>query len=190
VTIIFSTFSQNTAGGFGGAIDNYFAGSIVNVQDSILAGDSAPTGPEVNSGVNSQGHNLVGNTQGSYGWKSSDHLNPLKTNLGKLGNYGGPTQTVALLRGSPAIGNGIVADYPGTHTLITTDQRGRPRVIPPDIGAFQFTSGRLRMQVNTTAIGKFGKLDLRGAIDLANVLPGGHTITFSPTVFAGPRTSR
>ena len=41
---------------------------------------------------------------------------------------------MALLPGSAAIGHGIAADYPGTITPITTDQRGMPLDIPPDIG--------------------------------------------------------
>ena len=58
--------------------------------------------------------------------------------LAPLGNNGGPTQTMALLPGSPAIGAGVIADYPGTTTPITTDQRGEPLDSPnPDIGAFQ-----------------------------------------------------
>ena len=58
--------------------------------------------------------------------------------LAPLANNGGPTQTMALLPGSPAIGAGVIADYPGTTTPITTDQRGDPLDTPnPDIGAFQ-----------------------------------------------------
>ena len=58
--------------------------------------------------------------------------------LAPLGNNGGPTQTMALLPGSAAIGAGVIADYPGTTTPITTDQRGEPLDSPnPDIGAFQ-----------------------------------------------------
>jgi hypothetical protein len=58
--------------------------------------------------------------------------------LGTLGNYGGTTQTIPLLAGSPAIGAGVAVDYPGTSTPITTDQRGYgPRPASPDIGAFQ-----------------------------------------------------
>ena len=45
---------------------------------------------------------------------------------------------MALLAGSPAFGAGVIADYPGTTTPITTDQRGLPLDSPdPDIGAFQ-----------------------------------------------------
>ena len=56
-------------------------------------------------------------------------LNPL---LASLGNNGGPTPTMALLSGSPAIGAG--ASING----ITTDQRGFARPASgPDIGAYQ-----------------------------------------------------
>ena len=51
--------------------------------------------------------------------------------LAPLGDYGGPTQTMALLPGSPAIGAGTAV------AGITTDQRGEPLDSPPDIGAFQ-----------------------------------------------------
>jgi hypothetical protein len=48
--------------------------------------------------------------------------------LGTLGNYGGPTQTIRLLSGSPAIDTGDpsgCSDAQGR--LLTTDQRGYPR---------------------------------------------------------------
>ena len=47
-----------------------------------------------------------------------------------LQDNGGPTQTIALLPGSPAIGAG----QPG---VTTTDQRGQPRKAAPDIGAYE-----------------------------------------------------
>jgi hypothetical protein len=49
--------------------------------------------------------------------------------LGPLEDHGGPTLTMALLAGSPAIGAG--ADCPAT------DQRGHPRTPGCDIGAYQ-----------------------------------------------------
>jgi hypothetical protein len=54
--------------------------------------------------------------------------NPL---LAPLGDYGGLTQTMALLLGSPAIDAGVAV--PG----VTTDQRGTERDDHPDIGAFE-----------------------------------------------------
>ena len=60
--------------------------------------------------------------------------------LAPLGNYGGPTQTMPELPGSPAIGAGSVAlavDPQGNP--LTTDQRGLPRTTngAVNIGAFQ-----------------------------------------------------
>src|SRR5262249_35439278 len=49
-----------------------------------------------------------------------------------LGNFGGLSQTMALLPGSPAIGGGAA----GTG-IPTTDQRGQQRSGHVDIGAFQ-----------------------------------------------------
>ena len=52
--------------------------------------------------------------------------------LAPLGNYGGPTQTMALLPGSAALGAGVAL------AGVTTDQRGEPLDSPaPDIGAYQ-----------------------------------------------------
>ena len=51
--------------------------------------------------------------------------------LGPLANNGGPTQTMALLAGSPAIDAGVAING------VTTDQRGMPRTTPPDLGAYQ-----------------------------------------------------
>ena len=57
--------------------------------------------------------------------------------LAPLGNYGGPTQTMPPLPGSPAIGAGSVAD-----NNFSTDQRGYPRTQNGliDIGAVELQS--------------------------------------------------
>src|SRR5262249_17195519 len=107
-------------------------------------------------------------------------VNPM---LSPLGDYGGPTPTMALLPGSPAIGRG--ASGAG---IPTTDQRGLPLDFPnPDIGAFQ----TIPLVVNTTIDGTgspSGDLSLRQAVNLANALGGTEAITFDPTVFAAART--
>ena len=55
--------------------------------------------------------------------------------LGPLADDGGPTQTMALLPGSPAIGAGTAVSG------VTTDQRGQPLDTPtPDVGAYQAQS--------------------------------------------------
>jgi hypothetical protein len=138
-----STFTGNYAGFDGGAIDNFYNRFSVQVGDSILTGDScASVGPEFQNGVISLGHNLISETDSSFGWVNSDLVGtsgqPLAAMLASLGNYGGQTDTLALLPGSPAIGAGIATDYAGTTTPLLTDQRGYPLDSPnPDIGAFQ-----------------------------------------------------
>ena len=57
---------------------------------------------------------------------------PIDPLLAPLGDYGGPTQTMALLPGSPAIHAGS-ANIPGV-TIPTTDQRGESRTGGVDIG--------------------------------------------------------
>ena len=67
---------------------------------------------------------------------SGTQASPIDPLLGALADNGGPTQTHALLTGSPAIdaAGDCVADL-----SITTDQRGisRPQGTACDIGAFE-----------------------------------------------------
>ena len=186
------TISGNSAV-TGGGIANAGSGGVVNVGNTIVAGNTASTsGPDAQGAIVSLGHNLIGKTDGSTGWVSSDRTgtgaHPLDPLLAPLGYYGGPTQTMALLPGSPAIDAGGNALIPAG---VTTDQRGFSRVVngTVDIGAFEVQAQPLL--VNTTADGNTtppGQLDLRQAVNLANATPGNRTITFDPTVFATPKT--
>ena len=138
-TLTNCTVSGNSAVVNGGGLDNVVG--TVNIGNTIVAGNTATTsGPDALGSVASQGNNLIGETDGSTGWVGSDltgtiapPLNPL---LAPLGNYGGPTQTMALLPGSPAIDAGNNALIPAG---VTTDQRGLPRIVNGivDIGAFE-----------------------------------------------------
>ncbi len=138
--------SGNSSGNVAaGGLQNLFAGTVI-LTDTIVAGNtdySGQYGPgDISGQVVSGGNNLIG-TGGSGGLVNGvdgDIVLTSLTNLdlAPLGNFGGPTQTMALLSGSPAIAAGAIADYPGTTTPITTDQRGEPLDTPnPDIGAFQ-----------------------------------------------------
>jgi hypothetical protein len=85
--------------------------------------------------------NLIGDgtssglTDGVNGNQVGGAASPINPHLAPLANNGGPTQTMALLPGSPALGRGAAAG-PG---VPTTDQRGLPRPAagPVDVGAFQ-----------------------------------------------------
>jgi hypothetical protein len=103
----------------------------------------APTpGPNVDGTVTSNGHNLLGvatDATGFTGPGDQTGANPL---LAALADNGGPTQTMALTPGSPAIDAGVAAGA-------SFDQRGRPRTFDDpgvvnaatsdgtDIGAFE-----------------------------------------------------
>ena len=112
VSVISCTLAGNDAASYGGAIDNSRDAYEVNVEDSIFSGGTASIqGPEISNSVISAGNNLVDETDGSTGWVASDLTGtvsmPLNALLAPLGSYGGPTQTMPLLPGSPAIGKGV-----------------------------------------------------------------------------------
>jgi hypothetical protein len=133
-----ATISANSATFAGGGIDNL---GTLELVDTIVAGNqvSNGTGPDVSGQVNvASAYNLIGNGTGAFGILSGvnhshvgTNMVPINPMLASLGNYGGPTRTMALLPGSPAIGAGEA--FPG----ITTDQRGMPVANPPDVGAYQ-----------------------------------------------------
>jgi hypothetical protein len=124
--------------GSGGGI--YNAGSL-QMHDTIVAGNVTYSGqglsgaPDLDGNVASLGHNLVGNSAGGSGYAASDLLD-VDPQLGPLQDTGGPTPTMALLAGSPAINAGDDTDAPAY------DQRGLgfPRIVGGaiDIGAFEF----------------------------------------------------
>ena len=99
------------------------------------------TGHDIYGGV-SGAYNVIG-TGGSGGLvngTSGNQVGVADPGLGPLGDYGGPTQTIALLPGCPAIdaGSNALAVDPQGNPLIT-DQRGFPRIVngTVDIGAFE-----------------------------------------------------
>jgi fibronectin-binding autotransporter adhesin len=90
--------------------------------------------------ITSKGFNLIGKTNGSTGWLASDIkgtiASPIDPLLGALASNGGPTQTMLLLAGSPAINKGSNALIPAG---VVTDQRGYKRIFNTtvDIGAVE-----------------------------------------------------
>jgi hypothetical protein len=118
-----STVSGNSAGGI-------FNGGTATLQNSIVANN-----PGTNCGgtITSHGYNL--SSDGSCAFSNSgdrDNTNPV---LGTLGSYGGPTPTIPLLTGSPAIDAGNPSGCTdGLGHLLKTDQRGMPRPDAEDSG--------------------------------------------------------
>ncbi len=199
-----STISGNSASGDGGGIYN---DNSLTVTDCTISGNSGSTGGGLGGGgtlqgtivANSSTHggDLSGSFTGSYNLidqttsdlSGSSNIINSPADLASLNNYGGPTETMALLPDSPAIGHGSDFNGPGD-IPITTDQRGFPLDSPtPDIGAFQTqptaTLGYYTFTVNTSTDGpvQAGQLSLRDAIRLADAYANStsdtETIAFS-----------
>jgi Putative Ig domain len=162
-----STVSDNIANYAGGGLVNsyycYFGCSIgtLTLNNSLIAGNQAPGAPEVQniSGVSTVSTVTANNFNlfGANGNAGVSGFTPGPTDivpsvslaqiLGLLQNNGGPTQTHALVAGSPAIdagGPGGCRDSQGA--LLLTEQRGFARHVDSnndgtvrcDIGAFEY----------------------------------------------------
>jgi hypothetical protein len=137
----------------------------LKIFSSIGAGNTAPIGPDIDGPSSIGPGNLIG-------------LNPL---LAPLGHYGGRTQTMPPLIGSPAI------DAGGTTSSLTIDQRGRSRLVDGnqsgtaevDIGAVE-SAFRI---VTTTSDDAYGSL--RQAISDASATPGWESIAFASNLSGG-----
>jgi len=161
LTMVSCTITGNSAlwssGGVGG-------GGAVLVKNSIIAGNTAGNGaPDFGGTLTSYGHNVIGNNDGcvltpTTGDQVGTPADPIDPLLGPLQNNGGPTETHALLLGSPAIDAGSCTDIAGNS--VDTDQRGFFRHKPCDIGAFEYG-----------AIPPYGLGDVNGdaVIDLIDV---------------------
>lgn len=144
------TVSGNSAQTSGGGIQvaSGFLPGTLNLKNSIVAGNFAPTAPDINGAVTAAStYNLIGQDAGVSGVSNGVNHNqvgtavaPINPRLAPLGNYGGPTQTMALVPGSPAIDAGSTAlALDGQGAPLTIDQRGQARVVGAavDLGAFE-----------------------------------------------------
>jgi hypothetical protein len=147
VDVVTSTLAGNGTSGqvsSGGAIYNLdLAGNAtVTLTDSILA-NSVSSNDLVNdqnnsttgsATVNATAPNIVTFISTING--ATTNGSPLTSNplLGVLANYGGPTPTMPLLSGSPALGAGTAGS-----NVPNTDQRGVARGNVIDLGAYQAT---------------------------------------------------
>jgi hypothetical protein len=165
-----TTISENLADGAGaGVYTSDVPKASSHIRNTIIARNNAATSPDTYGAYTSDGYNLVGVSDAGNGFTlSSDHsgtaASPLNAGLGSLASNGGPVQTMALGRGSPALDQG--------KSNSTTDQRGFIRRInfpgissatggdSSDIGAFELTapsallniSTRLRVLTNDNAL--------------------------------------
>ncbi len=124
-TLESSTLSANSAGGEGGGA---WSDAELNLTNTLIAGNRAVDGNDLQGGVTATSKgNLIGDGTGMTGLPGAANDRnqagtgslPILPLLAPLGDYGGPTQTMPLLAGSPAIDAGTA-----TSTSLTTDQRG------------------------------------------------------------------
>jgi hypothetical protein len=140
------TITNNHAAGAGGGA--YGGGGVflydksITLTNCLIAGNTGPAGTDFDTNATptlpvSGGGNLIGdNTRLNWTALASDLVGspgaPLNPRLAPLAKNGGPTPTMALFPGSPALDQGVI-------TTLTTDQRGfqRSRGAAPDSGAYE-----------------------------------------------------
>jgi hypothetical protein len=129
---ILSVHSSTVSGNLGGIVGE------ATLQNSIVANNGS--GGNCNGPVNSI---FSLSSDGTCHLNGPGDVNNTNPKLGTLGYYGGPTQTIPLLSGSPAIDAGNPSGCTdGLGHLLKTDQRGLPRPNTEDrsgcdMGAFE-----------------------------------------------------
>jgi hypothetical protein len=129
------TVARNTAEAGGGLYDfqgsDEFAveNSLIAFNGAVGAGDDC--GVEGTATFGSLGHNLLSTVADCPGFDDASDIVPANPMIGKLKANGGLTKTIALKRGSPAIGHAKKSSAP------KRDQRGQKRDRRPDAGAFE-----------------------------------------------------
>jgi hypothetical protein len=149
-----TTIASNTVdepnGGFTppvGGVSNFFGGTLT-ITNSLIAKQTG--GPNCFGPNNDGGYNLDDGTTCAF--SAANHslssVDPLLDPAG-LADNGGPTQTIALLSGSPAI-DVIPPATNGCGTSIAADQRGvsRPQGSGCDTGAFEFVLQTLTVAID------------------------------------------
>ena len=148
------TSTENDAAGGGISV----SGGHVTLNNTIVAANHSldPSGllaPDIYGAVDaSSAYNLIGAGDGMTGLTAANHnqigtaASPIDPKVAALANNSGPTQTMALLPGSPAIdaGSNALAVGPDGKPLLT-DQRGFGRIFngTVDIGAYEFGASLL-----------------------------------------------
>jgi len=149
--IRFSTIYGNKSNAGGGIWVDPTGSSQMTIGGSVIAANSALSGPDISGAVISGGYNLIENTAGATGLNASVDRQVTLADLkidSTLRDNGGSTKTLALLPGSPAIDavplqacSITITDISGHIVTITTDQRGDPRPDGSenacDIGAYE-----------------------------------------------------
>jgi predicted outer membrane repeat protein len=146
-TIVNNVGAADDTGGGGGTYNGASDALAFNVANTLYAGNvigtTSPVADQCGGAHTSSGYNLRATAEaGCTGFTGTGDVVNANPMIGSLGQNGGPTPTIPLLTGSPAINAGNPAT-PADNTFPacpTTDQRGLPRGAGGnrcDIGAFE-----------------------------------------------------
>jgi len=171
------TFSDNSAT-IGGGV--YIHDGSLILKNTLLSGNTAPTGPECAGTLTSYGYDLIQDPSGcTIVGDETGNIYDEDPLLGPLATNGGYALTHSLLLGSPAVNAADNTDPYGN--LVTQDQRGftRPQGPANDVGAVEMAYHIVDTLLDEND-GKCsdGDCSLRDAIQVA--IPG-DTINFSAT---------
>jgi hypothetical protein len=152
MTVIDCTIVGNSATysfASGGGISNFNAPMVLT--NTIVAGNTAFSAPDLDGQVDSRSsYNVIGNGNGLTGLSNGVNqnqigtaANPIDPLLAPLGDYGGHTQTFALLPGSPALGAG------GPSTTLTNPVNATATSLSVDGAASLAVSPGLTIQIDS-----------------------------------------
>ncbi len=151
--LINATVSENAGTGGASSISNA-KGASLKVLNTIIGRDIGQPSTALSGQFESLGNNIVTDASNSSGFVNGvnqDQVsdgNAIDPMIGSLANNGGPTDTMAVLPGSPAVDNGnpcavrgTCSQLPGVFIRDTMDQRGYLRAslfgATPEVGAFE-----------------------------------------------------
>jgi CSLREA domain-containing protein len=156
------TVANNTASAGGGGLFVSTAGTI-NLKSTIVADNTAPSGPDISGTITSQNYNHIENPMGGTFAAMPNDVIAGDPNLGALANNGGPTLTHFPGGGSPVI-NTIPSGTNECGTTVTRDQRGATFVRPHggacDKGAVEIQALQPTNAVSRKTHGGAGDFDI------------------------------
>lgn len=209
LVVTHSTIAGNSTAGNGadnGGGIHVLPGKAITLHGTLIAGNTAAGGANDVSGDVASGSsfNLIGDGMGLSGISDGTGSNivgtaasPVAPRLAPLGNYGGSTQTRALLPGSPALdaAGATCPTDPRTGMALAVDQRDIARPQPAtggacDIGAFESRGFTLAASTGATQRTTAGRpFPIALAATLAPVDTGvplsGATVTFTINPMSG-----
>ena len=149
VTLNNSTIYGNSAVTSGGGVYGFGGAGLFSMTatNSIIANNTGGDCFKTGGTFTSNGYNIDSdNTCNLVGIGDQPNTTVATLNLAALANNGGPTQTHALLAGSPAIDTGTCIN--------PTDQRGiaRPQGVTCDIGAYELEQYMLTVTVSGAGV--------------------------------------